>query len=152
MVRHVWSVLCAKSSIDKETNNVSLFEVLEQLTVNVGKEDVAKAKEAAVTEGFGVPVDFEIVTLLDREVIKGKLGSALTAEIIDPSGKQLRSFSHAFEFTEGKRRMRVQIRAKGFPVTASGMYRLVIRLTEGAEKKGRVVADIPLEVIIAYGT
>ena len=32
MIEHAWSVLCTRSVTDRESNNISLFEVIEQIS------------------------------------------------------------------------------------------------------------------------
>ncbi len=34
MIEHVWSVVCAKTATDRQTNTISLFEVIEQINAN----------------------------------------------------------------------------------------------------------------------
>src|SRR6266496_2777341 len=58
MIEHAWSVLCSKSTIDAETNNISLIEVLEQISIATGPP-------AAGTEGL-IPLRVELVTLWMR--------------------------------------------------------------------------------------
>ena len=34
MIEHIWSVLCSRSVIDSETNNVSIQDVIEHIIIN----------------------------------------------------------------------------------------------------------------------
>lgn len=58
MIDHVWSILCGKSTTDRETNNLSLFEVIEQINV-LGPLPEPAAKMA-------LPMPFELVSLWCR--------------------------------------------------------------------------------------
>ncbi len=150
MIRHIWSVLCSKSSIDKDTNNVSLFEVLEQVSFNVKGPYAEKAKKIARNEHIVAPFNFEVVTLLDRESPRGEPEVALKAGIVDPAGKTLGNFDHLVRFVEGKRRMRVVMKIIGMPVNKSGVYRVMIMLKEQGGGDYKIVAEIPLEVTIGF--
>jgi hypothetical protein len=46
MIQHVWSVLCSRSLIDRETNNITLFEAIEQ--VKIGQRPPRRTRSAFV--------------------------------------------------------------------------------------------------------
>src|SRR3989338_5214550 len=68
MINHLWSIACSRTSVDRESNNISLFEVLEQLTLSGGP--IQPGKKGVV------PILFEIVSLWtkehENETIKGR--------------------------------------------------------------------------------
>ena len=58
MIDHVWTILCSRAVIDRDTNNMSLLEVIEQLTLGDASPPV---------EGEGLaPIQLELVTLWTR--------------------------------------------------------------------------------------
>src|SRR5258708_30269464 len=57
-MRHVWYILCAKASIDRETNNISLFEVLESVQMQIAGPFVFPGQ---------VPLEATFVTLWARD-------------------------------------------------------------------------------------
>jgi hypothetical protein len=59
MIHHVWTVFCSSSAIDRDTNQVSLFDLIEQVTVQ------AVEPRAAGERGV-IPARFQVVTLWTR--------------------------------------------------------------------------------------
>lgn len=58
MIHHAWTVLCARSLIDRDTNNISL-DVLEQLNVQI-------PPPLQGAGGFVLPARLEVVSLWFR--------------------------------------------------------------------------------------
>jgi len=57
MLEHIWSVLCSRSVIDSETNNVSIQDVIEQITIN-----------AEPAENGFLPFPMELITRLLQHI------------------------------------------------------------------------------------
>ena len=57
MLKHIWTVLCRRSVIDQETNNLSIHDVFEQIEVDV---KVNPDKQGDVKE-FNVPIEYEVI-------------------------------------------------------------------------------------------
>jgi len=144
---HRWTVICKESSLDQETNNISLFKVLEQLNVNLNKEDFAKLKGLKPGQSIGVPLEFEVVTVWDK---KGKKEESANVRVMifDPNGKELASNDHLIKLQADKRRLRVNNKIKGFPLTVSGDYVLVVKLMEKGAGEYKPVVHYPIEVTI----
>ncbi len=139
MLRHVWSVLCTKSVIDVETNNISLFEVIEELQVRVPLAGKGNAKFHGVA-----PVGFQWVSLWTRaEHGKGTQGHARD-RILEPSGAI--AFDGEYEVDlHGKQRTRVR-RTVNTVFKASGRYEFCTEVKSG--KTWKEVARIPLTVSV----
>jgi hypothetical protein len=58
----IWAVLCQNAVIDKYTNNISLFNIIEEIMVSA---DVPQ-EESGEDFGVGIPVNMELVTLWTR--------------------------------------------------------------------------------------
>ena len=56
-IEHVWSVLCEKSVIDSETNNLSLTNILEEIQISLKEKGIIDSSEKTV------PINFELVTM-----------------------------------------------------------------------------------------
>ncbi len=121
MIDHVWSVLCRRSSIDRETNNISLFDVVEQLQLFEGSE---------VPSSVAGP--FEIVSLWTRsaEPTRGEAQISLRG----PSGRLLiPPLLQEIDLREA-RRLRARQRLSLIPIEGSGE-----------------VATIPVDVVLRAG-
>src|SRR3989338_249472 len=81
MIKHAWTVLCQKSIMDQETNNISL-DVLEQLNV----KDLSFPEEA---KGIIFPIQMEIVSLWYRTQKDQGLKGKSQQRIIAPNGEEV---------------------------------------------------------------
>lgn len=121
----IWTVLCSGSAIDRDSNNVSLFNVLEQVTVS---------PEA---EGAVVPIDYEIVMLWQRdEPDRGEEFEA-SLYLVTPKGEELEASPFSVDLSEVER-SRIRLQSSLFPVRGEGRYWFVIR------RQGEDVAQVPL--------
>ena len=146
MIKHIWSVLCEKSSVDQLSNNISLFDVFEALVVDINP--VPNVKSPAGSE-YNIPVQYQIVTLwtkTDSEDVK----SQVRITLVNPDGKEKILVNSELNFPPGKRRMRSINQIQGLPVGKSGDYRFIVSLNQG--EKIQKVADIPLEVKLNINT
>jgi hypothetical protein len=78
MIDHVWTILCSRAVIDRDTNNMSLLEVIEQLTLGDASPPV---------EGEGLaPIQLELVTLWTRrEMMNQRAGGLASGSIGHPA-------------------------------------------------------------------
>src|SRR3989344_8530142 len=97
MLKHVWSILCRKSIIDIDTNNITLSDVLERIIINVNQEENFKDK----TLNYSLPIEFEVVSLWFNDLGNKDLKVETKIEIFSPQGKLVTTFSHIFEIPLG---------------------------------------------------
>ena len=141
MVKHIWSVLCGGSSVDTETNNLSLYNELEELNVTVS----SKVGER-ISGPISVPVDYEIITLLFRDVADDSEKVDQVFEVVYPDGKVGMRKEHNLEMPKGARRFRWRAKVRGFVVNSPGTYWFVVSVRQQGEDNFRKVAEIPLDV------
>lgn len=138
MAEHVWSVLCDRLIIDRDSNNVSL-DVLEQMNLEGGPP--INLGEAAI-----VPYRMTLASLWTRddpavgERIRGR------ARILDPNHQQRVELIFDVDLTT-HRRLRSRCNLNGLPITVSGVYRFVVE-AERADDEWEQVASIPLDVVL----
>lgn len=139
-MKHIWSMLCKSSSIDKETNLITLRDCIEQLDITVPKKAAKKV----------VPIEFELVHLWSV----GEIGEAekfeVKTELYDPENQRINGFSGFFTFPKNKKRLRTCIQVKGLPFTSVGEYKFKIKLKEENQKQYKEVAEIPLDITFGY--
>jgi hypothetical protein len=114
MIEHIWTIPCRLSTTDRETNNVSLIEVLEEVVVSAGPP------AGDLTQGL-VPAVFDIVTLWAR----GEEGQPIKGygrlSLVSPAGATC--FEHEYEIDlEKHERTRTIGRAFGLPVEQAGRH------------------------------
>ncbi|MDO8570675.1 MAG: hypothetical protein Q7R97_03775 [Candidatus Daviesbacteria bacterium] len=140
MINHIWSVLCQKSSVDQQSNNVSLFDVFEALEVGINPDTNIKISD---NPEFNIPVQYQVVSLwtcTDNKKSEGQIRITL----VNPEGKERILVNSDLKFLIGKKRMRSINQIQGLPVNISGDYHFIVELKQ--EEKFQKVADLPLEV------
>jgi hypothetical protein len=140
MIDHVWTVFCTRSVIDKDTNNVSLFEVIEKISA-AGKVTKEREKKGAMP---AIPLNAQLVTLWARQ--DPSVPESGRARIIfeSPSQKVLFQFEYEIDLSSFARtRSRGSIAT--LPVPESGWYKFRVQLLTKSDT-WQEVACIPLEV------
>ena len=141
-MKHIWSILCKSSSIDQETNLVTLRDCIEQLDITISKN----AHQVKTL----VPIEFELVHLWSGNQSSEIKKFKVKIELYDPKSKKINEFSAPFVYPENKKRMRTLMKIKGLPVTSMGIYIFRIKLKEEGQKQYRKVAEIPLDITLKY--
>lgn len=141
MIRHVWSLLCRKSIIDKETNNISILEILEQVEVN------ASVPSNAVFP-VKIPLSYELVSMWTREHASEKGTATIEISIVGPDGKVGESMVKELEFPPSIPRMRSRFRITGIEISKSGVYEFHVHVKEQADTDAVEVAVVPLSIIL----
>ena len=134
MIDHVWTVLCTRSSIDRETNNMSLFEAIEQLTIH----------DWTGQPGFA-PGPFELVSLWARAETDRPCRGEARFLLRTPGGRTAISQTHEVDLRQ-YRRLRTRRRIPAIPVDGAGLYTFLVELRELDQDQWLQVARIPLEV------
>ena len=141
-MKHIWSVVCKKSTIEQETNLISLFDSLEQLNVQTNGD-----KPAGV-DVVNVPMENEVVSFWFRENVNQLEKYSIKIEIIDPDNRVLNTYDNIMEFPKGMRRIRARVKSIAIPVTKSGIYFYRVSFKKVDEKDFSEAVKIPVEVII----
>ena len=141
MINHVWTVICQRSIIDKETNNISL-DVLEQLKIKI-----PPPPEKA--EGIIFPIKIESVSLWCRGRGEEKIKGRGQLKIEGPNNKVVGNAMIDIDLMSSHR-SRTRVRLEGLPIPkgASGFFHFVVLLE--SENKWIEVARVPLEVDIEH--
>lgn len=134
MIEHVWTVVCSKAVIDRETNNVSLQNVLEQLHI----------KGEPKSEGL-VPMPFDVISLWSRSDDNEPYEGPMRMTFVSPSGKKLITTEGRINLLETER-SRTVIHSQGIPIEEAGRFRFNIEHRLEGENEWHKVASIPLIV------
>jgi hypothetical protein len=134
VIDHVWTVVCLNSVIDQESNNISLLNVIEQLTIH-GEPSPDRA----------LPSSLEVVTLVSRHSLADTATGNARIEFVSPSGEVLLHSDHAVDLEEYIR-FRWRWRIQGLPVRRSGrhLFRVFLQQADGSEWEQ--VSEVPLQV------
>lgn len=137
-VQLVWSVFCSSSAIDRDTNQVSLFDVIEKIS---GQLPDSLPEEGRV---LPIPLHCQLVSLWERRTLGVPCSEETQVRLAAPSGQTVLSSKHQVDLTQFERR-RLRFNLAGFPYVGNGRYRFIIEwLPSGAEPVQ--VGDVPVEV------
>jgi hypothetical protein len=136
MIDHVWSVVCSRASTDRETNNLNLFDVIEQVNV-LGPLPDPGAKVA-------LPIPFEIVSLWSRRQPAEAEESRGRVKLLAPNGTEVFAQEFPVSLMENPR-MRTQMRSVGFPMSGTGRYTFTVEI-QRAGGDWESVARIPVQL------
>jgi hypothetical protein len=144
-IKNIWTIVCKNSSVDKNSNSLSIFNILEeiQLTKN---PNVPVPKEGIMP---AAPLAYEIITLWSRETKSdNELTANMQTELLDPTNKVLQSNVSEIKFEKDKSRLRIIVKALGLPITTGGTYHFRVSLKKAADKEYKYVSQVSLEVKI----
>ena len=134
MIEHIWSVLCSRTVIDVDTNNISIQDVVEQITIN------AEPK----TDGF-LPFPLEIITLWGRKESNEPSMGIEKVTFVTPSGTS-KVVSEAEINLSNTERFRHRVKFPGLLVSEGGRYYFKVELKNG-NNEWQEVSAVPLKII-----
>lgn len=142
---HTWSVLCKKASVDSETNVISLFEVIERLTIT--QNPVAPTPAKALSE-FIMPLDFEVVTLISN-ITKEDRNPFIKIELFNSQNEKVGEIEDRLEVTPTEATsLRSRVVFNIIKIKGEGTYIFKVNLKRNKKENYKEVAKIPLEVKI----
>lgn len=137
MPKLIWAILCSNSSVDQQTNNISLFQLIDQYTV-------PSAALADPNAFLGAPS--QLVMMLRRDGGEyPKEDFTVVMEAIAPSGDVLISAEISAVFPENKRRLRVIGNNEGMPIRGDGTH--LFRLTIKKGEKSEILGEVPVDIV-----
>lgn len=135
MIDHVWTVVCSQAIIDRDSNNVSLQSVIEQITI----------ADAPKPDGI-IPLSLQVMTLWARSDFDVPSQGQARLSLLLPSGELAKEFETVLDLSEA-RRLRTGLRMEGFPASESGRYTLRVEFRNEGEELWRFGAAVPIEVL-----
>ncbi len=133
-------MLCEGSSIDQKKNNLTLFNIIEQLNINIGQK--------LDGEEIIVPVNMEIVTLWSVENTEKSSNADIEIELIDPRKKVLSTMKYKLEIPEKIRRGRSIGSIRNLKVTESGDYIFRIKIRSTRQMSFIEAGEVSLEIYL----
>lgn len=143
-IKHIWSVLCKESVINKDDNNISINGVLEQISVSL-----SPIKETGkLPEKFGIPMNYEIVSMWQRSEEVESAKAEIEYIFVDSENKDLFKSTQMIDIPKTSRRFRSRMKITGMPLAKQGDYAFKVKIKEEGSDAFRLVAELPLEVKI----
>lgn len=133
-----WAIIAQSSALDKDSNLLSIFDIVEVLTFNMAGE---------IPENLAFPVKLELISLWEREEIGKPMDLKVKFVLKDPDGKTLNEGEGLIEMAKHHKRNRFRARFLGLPVTKSGIYTYEIISLEPEKTYGvELVSSTSFEV------
>ena len=150
---HQWSIACDKSSVDQGSNLLSLFNIVDEITVsNLSvSEKKVDLKDMSDKNVIVVQKEMDYVSLWRRSVLQDKnsiLERNLKFEWVSPSGKVLTTNESPMQFGAGKQNMRMILRINTIAITVPGTYCIRLSSKESDKKSYITVAETPIDIKI----
>jgi len=133
-MKHIWSILCQKSIIDQDTNQISLINSLEQL--NLPKNFFGKT--------FLMEIHLISYFFTDKVAQEDELEQ--TVAILDPQGNKLKELNSPIKMNKNSNKFRLRTIFDGINLTIPGVYKFTMSVKQGNSR----IADseVPLEIKI----
>ena len=138
-MQRIWSVICSKSIIDKDTNVISLIESLERVLFST-QEDVKVLGLSFHVVSFWVrsrPDEPE--RALSRVVVQSPEGELL---LDDTPELEINLVDH--------QRFRTVMRFQVLPYAGNGIYQFIIQSRASEADEWKDEAAVPLEIVNRY--
>jgi hypothetical protein len=138
-MRYVWSVLCGRATTDRETNNVSLIDVIEQIDISVPED---------LTYPVNIPFTADLVTLWARPQLDVPFRAITRFRFLTPTGTEL-GVSQGEVDLETTTRLRQHLRIQGLRIGGTGWHEWEISWRPLDNELWTTVARIPLEIRVS---
>lgn len=135
MIDHVWTVVCSRAVIDRESNNVSLQNIIDQ--INIRGEPIPDSV---------VAVQVEVMTSWVRADFDVPSQATTRLTFLSPSGNVLGSFESDIDLSEYER-FRARAKFGGLPMPEPGRYTFRMELKNKGGSEWHEVATIPLKIV-----
>ena len=133
-MKHLWTVLCSRAVIDRDSNNVSLQNVIEQLTVH----------DEPSPEGFW-PSRMDLLSLWMRNEVDEPERGWGRLSLHAPSGEVKGQWEFEIDLTDALR-TRSRLTFGGLPLSEPGIYMFNLEQRASKRHKWRLAAEVPLQV------
>jgi len=131
-LKNIWTIVSLSSAIDRDNNTLSLFDILEELTLQV---------TGTVPENTMIPVNHHIMSMWERPETGTPLTLKFKVVLRDPSGKVLHENEAEISLQSEHRRARFRAQFNGFPVTSEGIYHYEIISLEPEKTNGKEIVN-----------
>lgn len=140
MIRHIWSVVCRDTVVNKENNALSIMNIFEGLNIELKKDTIKNSQ-------INIPLQYEIATLLRKDNVTKEEKVELKAEILDPHSQEIvKQLIVQLVIPKDKFNYRHIIKASGFKISNEGEYNIVIQLRQSIKEQFKTVSSIPIDV------
>lgn len=142
----IWVVLCQSSAVDRETNVVSLFNVVEE--IHLPAQPLALPPEQQLPAGTLLTPIFQLVALWMRSAPDVPEQGRGRIQVLLPDGSLGMSQEFEVDLTQYLR-LRFRSNLPGLPVGGEGVYRFLID-GKAADSEWTQMFELPLLVVLQH--
>ncbi len=134
-MKHNWSIICGKSIVDQDSNQISLIDSLEQLNLP--------------QDAFGkdLNIQFHVVSYFTETNTSKEKKIEQIIRLVDPQNNQIKEIKIPVNIPEKFKRFRIRNIIQGMPISTPGMYKFLLLIKEG-DNKPLEIAELGLEVLL----
>lgn len=147
-----WAHLCKNASVDQQSNNISLFNIIEELTINKSPLGTSIAKRlASFPEKMQINGEFTLVIHVERnpEIKTKDFEPSMEIKFTNPQDANFATITEIpLKFKEGENRLRTIISIGALFVKDPGVYNLVVSVRETKSDTFSEGVRVPVEVKI----
>lgn len=139
MIKHIWTVLCSRAVFDKDTNNVSLQNVIERLNI-----------QAEPIENGVIPIPLHLVSMWTRSDLSVGSKAKVKITLYSPSGHRMETKGDEVIVevnTQKTENFRSRVLLNGFPSNESGRYWFYVDIQQEDSDEWDRAAEIPVTVV-----
>lgn len=118
-VEHIMTTICNSASVDMDTNNLSLFNIIEEIQVNL---EIIDNKPIDFKQKKPVNIPFELISVWRRLDTSVEVNSDLKIVFKDPDDEVMQEINYKLEIKNLHQRMRIRIKSNGLNITKQGDY------------------------------
>jgi hypothetical protein len=131
MAEHIWSVLCNKAIIDRDSGQVTIFEAIENLNLPRTKGEIAHEIDG-VEEEVAIQHAMQLVTLWVRSDLERPEEQHARVRLLSPSGQELNTWAVPVDL-KSFLSLRWRLVFQGVPWRGPGRYWYVVEMKDGEE-------------------
>lgn len=147
-MEHIWSVLCSSSSTDSRSNRVSLFDIIEELQLEMERAEADHGDQRTIP----FPTSLQLVTMWRRDHL-AEPETGRTRTVVEADGEQLAVSGETEVRLDEYARNRVTTQMSGMPINISSSgqreYRFLVQSL--VADTWETEASIPLLVTLSIG-
>ena len=141
----LWAIVCEGISVDRQTNNISLFNVIEQMRTGALAAPAEPNEDHVVL--LGTALNMKLVVLWDREDLDRPESGEGRMVVAPPAGEPAHSNAYPVDLNQFQRR-RVISGFPGFPARGAGIYRLIVESRNDDNREWQSAFELPIQVTV----
>ncbi len=141
-MKNIWSIICEKSSVDSQTNLLSLFNCIEEIQLTIDKANMPKSDKLVI------PFNLQFISfwIIEDDTKDNSVEAKIS--LIDPKGNILNEFPVTLKAKKGEKRLRNITNMQGMQITEGGRY--CYRISQKKGSKFEVASETPLDINLSY--